>query len=102
MRLGVLAAISMLTGCLANSDYLRQNHTTFEPYPAQRGFRYVCTKTTDPDEQEHERERIEWLQAYLTDNHFCPNGYAIDERKVVLKDRADVDWYAIYYYGRCR
>jgi hypothetical protein len=98
----IAALFSIYLGCLANGDYLRQNYTTFEPFPGQGGFRFVCTKTTSPDEKDSERERVEWLETYLKDNKLCPNGYSIDERKVVLKDRADVDWYAIYYYGRCR
>jgi hypothetical protein len=104
MRAAVGAlAISMLSGCIEMPYLRRRNTTAFEPFPAQRMFRYVVSRARDPDDEAAERERVEWLEQYLRDNKFCPNGYDFSERNVVIRDRTvDNDGFALYYYGKCR
>jgi len=101
MRIVIVALILLLGGC---ETLDRQELTTFEPLKNNR-FRYEAKAgpVYRPDTAAGERTRISWLQQYLTDNKLCPNGFTIEQRKVVLVRRAALaDLYNIIYYGKCK
>ncbi len=96
-----LIPVFLLAGCAA---YDRPALSTFEPL-TETTFRYQAKTDSLVYREESptaETERMRWLETYLTDNKFCPQGYEITSRKPVVTQDTLARTYTIYYAGRCK
>lgn len=67
-------------------------------------FRYQAAADAfyPSDSATAEADRIAWLEGYLHDSAFCPDGYAITERNVVkISDGLFGAMEQVNYEGRC-
>lgn len=97
-------AAPMALGLAACAGVERANLTEFEPL-GDGHFRYEAAADSisyPPESQAAEAKRMEWLEGYLADNSYCPDGYLISSREVVLKHEALIGTgYQIFYRGEC-
>jgi hypothetical protein len=97
--MAMLASLA-LAGCVD-----RTSVSKFEPLASDE-FRFEAAANSvlwPVDGPKAEAARMEWLETYLSNNHLCPNGYTITERKPVLVDSRPLgDAHTIYYRGRCK
>lgn len=95
--IGLIAAAVLTASCTAPHPALNPE---FEPL-ADNQFRYeagadrLFQQADDPDA---EARRMERLQEYLDQNHYCLKGYTITERKPVAVDEYIT---RIFYKGVC-
>lgn len=104
--IAALCLLVSISGCITYQT--RPTMTTFEPYTDSAGakmFKYEA-KTNSLSYPEHTKEgealRMEWLEEYLKDNKYCPDGYKILERKPVVRGGSLYGpLHIIYYTGVC-
>jgi|GEM_PF-2646622 len=95
--------LSLLCASCGAVEIVDRNTTTFEPLP-NGSFRYeaFANSSYPHDDLAAEKTRVKWLEQFLNDNDYCPDGYRINERKAVLKMKGSVgDIYDLFYYGSC-
>lgn len=97
--------VFILTGCAQEN---KNSLTKFEPIGSSNGvqeFRFMAKSGIfkAPDDPESEKERLMWLQMWLSDNKMCSNGFSIISRNAVSLGPGYYDSVKnIYYTGRCK
>lgn len=96
----LFAAIT--TGC---SGIHKSKMTGFEPYAenGQRMFRFKSEKNESvyPNDEDGESVRIDWINQYVRENNYCPNGYSIVSRQFVKGGDVYGLRESYYYVGKC-
>ena len=106
MKWSISAVVLVLVGaCSMNEDLERLSQTEFKPI-GNSAFEYkaLASPVLRPEDSSGaEFERIVWLESYLSDNGFCPDGYEITERRAILLVTGLLgSSYDIFYSGRCK